>query len=646
MKHALALSKPLIAGICVASLLASVLGGASHPPTEILLPILFGNSFLLLVLLPLLGIRAVFRRSKKPFVAGEAAWFGFFLGLLPSALGPFFSLPWLLAIAGMFFVLVCWWAPSLPPWSSRFSSFFLLAIPLLSIAGGLWVRHTLQQENLRRSRPSLPAPPPGEDFQAPDIILVSIDTLRADAIVGPRNPDYQLPFFDHLREEAQWWDYAYAPSNQTLPGHATMLSGRNALTNRVRYNLDPLPGADWMRLLPEYFQDAGFQTAGVISNGIISGDVGFARGFEVYDDSTARHFGVQHDCVAYLLTRSWFGLLLPDRYQHGFLSATTFRILKRPAELLRGRSNRERGAVTNEQALSMLQQLYQHDRPFFFFLHYIDPHHPYGAPPQFDGQLSAGFEDLPPRFLGTPEFENMIEMEQLQPAMDDLRSVDPQRQAEAQRAAQYFHRLYLENVLYLDSLLAEVKARVDKSGRPTIWIITADHGEQFGEHNVLMHSEDLFKDSVRVPFFFFGPGIQAGHQQGIPELADVAPTLLEAAGLEVPSDMNGRSLLGGYGQVPAFYLAGDDRMVMLRYQNYKLIAKRGKDGVDSFAFFDLAADPEEQINLHGQHPEEARLEAILEEQLQQDTYTHSKQVLSGSKLAALQDLGYVNDVEE
>lgn len=639
--------RALVVGAFVASMIVALLGGSAHTPMELLIPVMVGNLMVaggLLVLLCIARIPAL--RIPLPEDASYF-WFSFLLCLAPSLVGPWLpDLPTFL-FAGLVFVVAFPVAQRLPGVPLVWSLVILVVAPLATGFGAAYNHNILVAANKSRSSPQLPEPSETVVDGGMDVILVSIDTLRADAIVGPREPAYDLPFFDGMRSEGRWWDYGYSPSNETLPGHVSMLSGHNAMTNRVRFNLDPVPGPEQMKMIQEYFSDAGYQTAAVISNGVISSGVGFGRGFDVYDDSTVRHFGARYDCIAYLRPRSWFGLLMTDRAAHGFLGRMTFHALSRPPARLKGRSQRERAAVTNEQAMDLFDQLYAHDRPFFFFLHYIDPHHPYGAPEGFDGRMTGDrFEDIPAPVRGNEETKGMIDMEQIYPVQNSFADPDPVRQAQGKRGAAYHHAIYLENVLYLDSQLMEIKERVAASGRPTMWLITADHGEQFGEHGTMLHSEELYKDSIRVPFILVGPGIEPEHADGIPMLSDVAPTLLSAVDLDFMEDMTGHSLVGGYGVPNPYQMASEDDLVMLRDRDLKVIARRVKDGVEAVSFFDLAADPLETRNLHGTHPEEERLMGILREQLKNDQYIAGDIKVSAERAAQLAEMGYGHDLEE
>jgi arylsulfatase A-like enzyme len=611
------------------------------------------------------------RAAYFPQLAGNLAAgapFGILLLLLARPLGAqrCGSLPWLLAgLLGLYLPaqlgslpLMGWLiAPPLLGILVLFAAAHLgaegrprLVAPLvgvvLAIGGGFYcafsVHFEMQDWLASLVEPRLPAEREGPIPEAPDVILVSIDTLRADALVGPRPDGYAIPWFDSVRERGTWWDYGYSSSNQTLPGHASMLSGMDQPRTGVHYNLDLLPTRERLPLVQDDFLAAGFRTAGVISNTLISGDMGFGDGFEAYDDSTTEQYGPMNACLERLRGRSLFGHA-PIKLQQAFMLQLSFHALRNAPRKMRGLSQRERGAVTNDQAMSLFDQLYESDRPYFFFLHYLDPHHPYGAPEGFDGRVSGALPEPPARFLGDEEGEYMIRMAHLQILRDELLSEDPGVAAAAQDVAAYYHALYLENVMYVDHLLSLIEARVKASGRPAIWLITSDHGEQFGENDSILHGNHLYEDSVQVPFMAMGPGIAAGvHRKDIPDLADVAPTLLALVGIEPAETMTGRPLFLRDEWPERGHVFADDARIGVRLDAVKLIANRGgENGYDPTMVYDLKADPEEGDNLlSGGVPE--LLGTLMRNMLAGDRWQAAEGPRGLGHEQGLAELGYVD----
>jgi len=632
----------LIGGACLASFIASFLGGENHSWYALIFPLVLGN----------IAVAAILSLVLVPFARTNNHSWGKFSFIVCFA--PCYVMMLRISYAPIFLIVVGIITLALLVIKFRYiphisvrSNGVIIILVLCSVVGGSYKNHLhLQSVNKALSVPKL-AKSENTGLEAPDIILVSLDTLRADAIVGERSPNYDLPFFDGMRHSGQWWDYAYSSSNQTLPGHTSMLSGKDALASGVRYNFNQLPGPDKLHLVSEYFKKAGYQTAGVIANALIAGDMGFNRGFDLYDDITTPHFGLRTACENYLSQASWLGIMVPGKVVSALLSKTSFRALQKPPRGMGVHTMRERGKVTNEQAVSALEQLYENEQPFFFFLHYIDVHHPYGAPQPFDGLLTKDLPPLANRYQPNERLDGMITLDQLDVLRVDLRSDDLKIHTEAIAAADYYHHLYLENLMFLDSQLEEIRNYVELSRRPTLWVITSDHGEHFAENNVILHGNHMFQDSIRVPFILAGPGIDGNLRRGgIPDVADIAPTLLEYAGIAIPQTMNGRSLLGSHDLPPKLHVVTDDVRLMLRMTDYKLIAVREGNSIRATHVYNLAEDPNELNNLLGRSAMQEDLIDALGEELQRDTFEGGGGNMSAEQNAALDELGYVDSHED
>jgi arylsulfatase A-like enzyme len=164
--------------------------------------------------------------------------------------------------------------------------------------------------------------------------------------------------------------------------------------------------------------------------------------------------------------------------------------------------------------------------PYFAYVHLREPHFPYDPPPPFAGPV---FPDTPfPRGL------------------DDAALVEelnrrPELRSEKVRAR--VRDLYLGNLAYADSLVQEILGSL---GRDTVVVLTADHGEALFEHGFLGHNTQLYEESVRVPLLVRGPGFAPRRVSDLAEVLDLAPTILEIAGLSAApelSRMQGRSLV-------------------------------------------------------------------------------------------------------
>lgn len=363
-----------------------------------------------------------------------------------------------------------------------------------------------------------------------DVFLISIDTLRADALIDdphtPGDSTAPTPFLDGIFAKAMWADYGLSSSNQTLPGHVGMLTGTDAMKHGVRSNLD-LPDAE-VRLISEEFQDAGWKTSGVISNALLSAATGMNRGYDSYSDQPIGLAAYSVLLTEQIARTTWAGFLFSKERTRTLFQRIFFQDQLALKEIpLADR--------VMDVAMEQLRTNYEDGRAFFHFVHFMDPHTAYRPPAHLRGTLSAELApQVAKRFLPSPDSELSYDM------VREVEAALKEGDAEAELAAKYYHLVYLEEMIYVDRKLEEFFAAVDASGRPYVALLTADHGEQFGEHGLMDHANSLYEKNVQVPFLVWGSGVEAGQLQIVPHGADVAPTLMALAGLEVPEAMTGQ----------------------------------------------------------------------------------------------------------
>lgn len=306
----------------------------------------------------------------------------------------------------------------------------------------------------------------------PDVIFISIDTLRRDAVGAYGGPDGVTPNLDRLAASGVRLDDLRAPASWTLPSHAAMLTGRYPWALGLRTVADALsPSA---QTLAEILAARGYDTYGVVTHLFVDAPYGLAQGF--------------------------------DRFDH---------------------PSSERADDTVALAMRWLQKR-RADTPAFLFLHFYDPHWPYRPPAEAPGWL-----------LAETKTADRHEVDRHNDAFDliaALRGGPPALTATAQA-------LYRAEIWAVDRALGRLFARVSGSGRPAIVVVTADHGELFGEHDMYGHGLTLFEDEIRVPGLIAGAGIPAGRVLTGPcGLIDWAPTLLDRLGLPPAVGVDGVSL--------------------------------------------------------------------------------------------------------
>ncbi len=464
---------------------------------------------------------------------------------------------------------------------------------------------------------------------SPDVLLVVVDTLRADALLDPEVP---TPNLDRLRERGLWGDFAVAPCNQTLPSHMSLLLGVAVEKTGMRSNDSRWPTADFLRRewgakpLAERFAERGWRTVGVGANPLLTlapdperDEQDFASAFDAW-------FGMQRQepfkvFLEWVQQHTLVGLLTPRPLFNFPLSHVLY-----PHPLRLGRVHTGEGTRTTDVVVHYLDQLEADSRPWFVFVNYFDPHTPYLAPAPFAGTIARP-EEVPPGFPPLPagEFAMREELRRL------LAEGAPE--AEWRPIADFLHDLYREEVAYLDAQLGRLLERVEASGRPTLVLVVSDHGEAFGEHRNLEHRHTLYEEELRIPFVLAGPGVPAAGRLAVPpSLPDAARTLADLCG--VPSvGMDGSSVLDRpTGDREVSFMIGH---VAVREGNWKMICRldygevedpmssdlvAGAYVLEPLSLFDLAADPGEREDRLADEPERvARLQAILEKRLERDS---------------------------
>jgi len=501
---------------------------------------------------------------------------------------------------------------------------------LLLAWGALWFLVAPQDS---RNLPPKPFPDPAGVAAAvdpprgvPDLVLISIDTFRADAAL--EHPE-DLPHFAELRRRGRWAPYALAPAPSTLPSHTTMLTGVEVLEHGARSNEFRVP--DRLATLAELLHARGYRTAGVVSNGVLRGAAGFSRGFEVFDDLPVARGGSARLLRRTADAQTWLGWILPAETTETFVKDKV--LGKLGGE---GDAGTARGERTTEVALHYLDVLRKDERPFFLFVHFMDPHQPYHPDPSVAGRLTSG-EGLPEEFRA----EDAGGLSVVRRVEQALGKDDP----EAREATGFLHDLYREEILFMDACVGRILDALDRDGRKTVLLVTGDHGEQFGEHNRMLHANTLYETLLRVPFVLVGPGIPAGTAFATPpHLEDVAPTLFSFAdGHPLPS-WRGRDLrkddAGDRVQV-----AVRNREISLRRGHWKLLAWfRGAGSPDTEVtpreLYDLSADPGETRNLLETNPDKVQELSTQMRAVLKLAVAGEAARLDPEEAAMLEELGY------
>lgn len=273
---------------------------------------------------------------------------------------------------------------------------------------------------------------------------------------------------------------------------------------------------------------------------------------------------------------------------------------------------------------------------FFAYVHFREPHFPYNPPPPFDTLF--GESELFPDGI---EDWSVIESVNTRAAAGT-----PPPEVLVDRVRD----LYEGNYAYVDDLVGKLVRCLEEEGLAdeTVLIVTADHGEALFEHGYIGHNTQLYEESIRVPLLVKLPGEAPQRIDEIVELIDLAPTILELAGVPVPDTMQGQSLFASDRERGAFSRTVWKRpRYSVRTERFKLIwdSRTGRNEL-----YDLVADPRETRNLYDAgglvsgHLEQRLFRWLRHQEALRGVADTA--VVSEEELRRLEALGYADVVEE
>jgi arylsulfatase A-like enzyme len=271
----------------------------------------------------------------------------------------------------------------------------------------------------------------------------------------------------------------------------------------------------------------------------------------------------------------------------------------------------------NHRAIPWLQA--HRDEPFFFFIHYWDPHVPYMPPEKYQHLFYQGDACDPDNHSLDGFWPSPLGRFARDTWLGNEKGIITD--------AEYITALYDQEIRHVDDGIGQLVGTLDDLGIAdrTLVVIVGDHGESMTEHGIFFEHHGLYEPTLHIPLVMRWPArLPAGTR--LPHLLqnhDLAPTLLEAAGLSVPRSMNGRSFWklatgeeqsGGREEIISEECTLQAKWC-LRTDRYKLILAREPDlyGNPMRELYDLHVDPNETRNVAAELPEvAAELEGRLE----------------------------------
>jgi choline-sulfatase len=436
----------------------------------------------------------------------------------------------------------------------------------------------------------------------PNVLWICTDQQRFDTLGCYGNEFVETPNVDALAESGVRFERAYSQSPVCAPSRASFLTGRYPRTTGVRGNGQPIP--DDETLVTRWLADEGYVCG-------LSGKLhlrpthpstedlplGESRIDDGYADFQWSH-GRTHPSPANEYQR-WLhekGVGYEERPIEGCEHAT----YGMPAE-------HHQTTWCAEQAESFIESAADYDHPWLYSVNPFDPHHAFVAPEAYLQRYLDRLDEIP-----LPEYEpgDLDDKPPWYRACHDGAYSNPNLfpfEGMDERDHRVVRAAYWAMCDLIDDAVGQLLDALERTGQreDTLVIFTSDHGELLGDHGIYLKGAFFYEGQLRVPLVVSGPGVRAGVEtEELVELVDLAPTLLEAAGMDVPAAMQGRSLwplLTGetdrhresvyaeaYDAVHWQEPTGNSTMV--RTDRYKLVRHHG---VDDGELYDLEADPGE-----------------------------------------------------
>ncbi len=421
----------------------------------------------------------------------------------------------------------------------------------------------------------------------PNFVVLILDCTRADHLSCYGYERETSPFLDSLAARGTRFANMVSAAPWTLPSHGALFTGTysaaHGATDEHRYLSPDLV------TLPEILKEAGYATGAFCCNPWVSPETGFDRGVDHFYTGRPNH-----------------------------AAARPVMIARKIIDVLTGR--RDSGSFRTNRAFGSWVESRPADTPFFAFVHYNETHLHFHPPARYRKMFTEEL-DTPARIRALNQDCNAYIAGAVEMTDDDFRLLTA---------------LYDAELRYADSRVERMAAELDRLGRldDTVFVISADHGENLGDHGMMSHKFCVYDTLLRVPLVMAGPGVPAGEvSEAQVQNVDIMPTLAALAGARLPDNgqVAGKPLV-----VDGKLGSGHDYVFSERYRpnlgsfrkqfpdfDASLVDVRKRsvsDGRSKFIwhsdgrheFYDLAADAGETRNVLGEQAENAaRLERVL-----------------------------------
>jgi len=449
----------------------------------------------------------------------------------------------------------------------------------------------------------------------PNILWLCTDQQRFDTIHSLGNSHINTPNLDRLVAQGVSFSNAFCQSPVCSPSRASFLTGRYPRTTRCRQNGQQIP-ADEI-LLPKMFRDSPVNytcgLAGKLHLASCSDDKVEARIDDGYADE---HFHWSHHPQPNWGEHNAYQAWLAQRGQSW---EELYNNPPHPNPYLRNGVPAEHHQTTwcAGETINFINSRSTSAHPWFFSFNCFAPHHPFDPPAEYLERYDPGDMPLPKYREG--ELKNKPSFQQLDSKWAHNSPGEFETAAMSDDDRRQVTAAYYAMCEHIDHEVGRILDALDASGQSenTIVIFMSDHGEMLGDHGIYFKGPHFYDGAIRVPLIIRYPDhFKANHRvDALVELVDLAPTLLEAAGVNPPPDrLQGQSLLPLLtGETNTFrsevfceyynsWTHGNAYATMLRTETHKLVRYHGTPEGE---FYDLEADPDEFINLWNSPTQEA-----------------------------------------
>jgi arylsulfatase A-like enzyme len=460
-------------------------------------------------------------------------------------------------------------SPAIQPGNKSWSLFRRLAIvdivAVCALASGV-ASYAIWRPNPSAADPALTETAEIRENLRPNIILIVLDTVRADHLSCYGYSRHTTLNIDAIASQGTLFENAYAPASWTLASLASIFTGLLPHQHGADWGM-PLNAGPWT--LAQILRSEGYETAGFSSNAFYGlGAWRLNEGFDIYVDD---HYSIRHNLAATFVGQS----VLQFLYNR----------------LIRYNQFAQRSAADVNRDIFRWYQRRATGRPFLLFINYMDPHRPYLPPPPYDRRFGKVPRGLLPRLIAP------------------LKGGHPSRSYTSRERREMMDG-YDNSLAYVDSEIGSLLRVVDSRGHfgSTVVIITSDHGEGFGEHRTYDHGWNLYRDVLHVPLIIEGPGIPEGLR--IPNVVATRQLFSTVLGLAMPQkEFLVRTSLSRFWnpesqskpfQTEVVSELGADGYAHRGTASLSLVTSRWhyiQDSTGQPELYDIQSDPQEQHNL-------------------------------------------------